>query len=170
MRNPRKEQILRLYPHFIATANTILHATPDAEDAVQNALLYVMSLSDDKETTDGWLLQLVRNRAITVLRGRGVAEERDAGFLDETHAGYDGEQLILLRDLERVLYSAMSALPDNLRDATYWAYCIGDGQERSSREVAEIMAKSKSAVCSYLNEARSILANKLEDWKNVKRY
>lgn len=156
-----KKQFRELYRRYHRvmerTALAVLHDPHDAEEAVQEAFLRVIenfSKIDEIPCKDlgGWLVIIVRNEAITILRRR-----RCHLPLEEDWADFAGQS----RDLPD--YSSMvqlfARLPDTYRAVLEMKLVLG----WSSAEIARRLGLTESAVNTRLSRGRALLRKIFEE-------
>jgi RNA polymerase sigma-70 factor (ECF subfamily) len=144
MRGGDREAVGELYdryaPHAFAVAVRILGDQYAAEDVVHDAFVAVWQRMDrfdpERGTLRGWLLTVVRNRAIDRLRGTRPSVPVDVA--DEQsllRTGPNPTWELALESLSRVeIRGVMATLPDAQREAIELAYFGG----RTYREIAEL--------------------------------
>lgn len=150
-----KKQFRELYRRYHRvmerTALAVLHDPHDAEEAVQEAFLRVIenfSKIDEIPCKDlgGWLVIIVRNEAITILRRRRCHLPLEEGWAD-----FAGQS----RDLPA--YSSMvqlfARLPDTYRAALEMKLVLG----YSTAEIARRLGLTESAVNTRLSRGRALL-------------
>lgn len=150
-----KKQFRELYRRYHRvmerTALAVLHDPHDAEEAVQEAFLRVIeNFSKIYEIPckdlGGWLVIIVRNEAITILRRRRCHLPLEEGWAD-----FAGQS----RDLPA--YSSMvqlfARLPDTYRAALEMKLVLG----YSTAEIARRLGLTESAVNTRLSRGRALL-------------
>lgn len=156
-----KKQFRELYRRYHRvmerTALAVLHDPHDAEEAVQEAFLRVIenfSKIDEIPCKDlgGWLVIIVRNEAITILRRRRCHLPLEEGWAD-----FAGQS----RDLPD--YSSMvqlfARLPDTYRAVLEMKLVLG----WSSAEIARRLGLTESAVNTRLSRGRALLRKIFEE-------
>lgn len=156
-----KKQFRELYRRYHRvmerTALAVLHDPHDAEEAVQEAFLRVIenfSKIDEIPCKDlgGWLVIIVRNEAITILRRRRCHLPLEEGWAD-----FAGQS----RDLPA--YSSMvqlfARLPDTYRAALEMKLVLG----YSTAEIARRLGLTESAVNTRLSRGRALLRKIFEE-------
>lgn len=143
-----------------AVAVTLLGWGPDAEDAVQDAMLVgLRRIGDlrDPAAAGAWLQAVTRNECRARLRRRG--REVRVGDPDAVPAATSGpEQAIEEHALRDWVWSALESLPESLqvpvlmRDFT---------QARSYKQIAAACGVPVGTVRSHLHEARRRLTRRL---------
>ena len=122
----------------------------EAEDVCQSAFLKLMeqsSLTPGKEKA--WLMQVTANQCRNLLRSSWW---RQTEALDETLPAADGSG-------DSSVQSAVMALPPKYRVVIYLRYF----EEYSTKEIAEVLHISQSAVTTRLERARKMLKPMLEE-------
>ena len=133
-------------------AVSILRSPPDAEDAVQQALLNAWAAR--KKASPGlekaWLMRIVINESLTILRKRRrTLPTEDFPALAAPEAD----------DSAAALHAAIRALPESLRTPLLLKYMEG----MTEKEVAAALALPLSAVKNRLFRARKALQKALNE-------
>lgn len=133
-------------------AASILRSPPDAEDAVQQALLNAWAAR--KKASPGlekaWLMRIVINESLTILRKRRrTLPTEDFPALAAPEAD----------DSAAVLHAAIRALPESLRTPLLLKYMEG----MTEKEVAAALALPLSSVKNRLFRARKALQKQLNE-------
>lgn len=133
-------------------AVSILRSPPDAEDAVQQALLNAWAAR--KKASPGlekaWLMRIVINESLTILRKRRrTLPTEDFPALVAPEAD----------DSAAALHAAIRALPESLRTPLLLKYMEG----MTEKEVATALALPLSAVKNRLFRARKALQKALNE-------
>lgn len=132
------DMLYRLALHYVKS-----HA--DAEDVVQETLLAFLTHSVPKEREKAWLLKVVVNKSMDILRRR----KRHAPFEEDVAAPLSA--VSLSEELEK-----LSALD---REIVYLFYYEG----YTSKEVATLVNKSEAAVRKRLQRAKAQLKILIEE-------
>lgn len=132
-------------------AVSILRSPPDAEDAVQQALMKAWAAR--KKASPGlekaWLMRIVINESLTILRKRRrTLPTDDFPTLAAPEA-----------DDSAALHAAIRALPESLRTPLLLKYMEG----MTEKEVAAALALPLSAVKNRLFRARKALQKQLNE-------
>jgi RNA polymerase sigma factor (sigma-70 family) len=150
---------------ILFTAMTMLKNNEDAEDATQETILIMFRHLDQLKSLDAidaWILKIVRNRCIEILRKRSkryteddiddetvnVAEE-NREFLPEAYAED--------KALSDRLYEIVCTLPEKRREAVLMYYY----DDLSYKEIAKITGTSIKTVSTNLMKARKMIKDKL---------
>lgn len=127
---------------------------PDAEDAVQEAFLRLLSCKKDFENDEhllNWLMLVTANICRDLLRSGWRRKRQDTGELPEqTAAPEDADTRLAVRQ-------AIDALPPDYRGVVYLYYY----EEYPVRRIAAALGLSETAVRSRLDRARKRLRKKL---------
>ena len=137
---------------FYRMAVSILRSPPDAEDAVQQALLNAWAAR--KKASPGlekaWLMRIVINESLTILRKRRrTLPTEDFPALAAPEAD----------DSAAALHAAIRILPESLRTPLLLKYMEG----MTEKEVATALALPLSAVKNRLFRARKALQKTLNE-------
>lgn len=159
-----------------AVALNLTRNAADAEDLTQNAVVKALRFHDKfKEGTyiKAWLLTILRNTFINEYRRRSRmpiqvelsgTEASDAPLAPKA-TGDDGQVEALLELLDDEVRHAVAELPDDFRNAVIMA----DLQEKSYKEIAEIMGCPIGTVMSRLYRGRKILREQLTHYAHDRR-
>jgi len=145
----------------IGVAVRLLGSMDDAEDVVQDAFLAVWRSLDSYDPARGtvrtWLLSIVRNRALDVLRSRRAhpmtALNEEASFADTT----DVARLVELRLDGSRARSALAELPQAQRSTLEMAYLSGLSHQEIASRTAEPLGTVKGRVRLGLHRLRLLL-------------
>lgn len=139
----------------------------DAEDIVQEAMLRAFKYLDrfTGENFRPWLLQIVRNTAMTWLArnrsGRVVfmadAEAAEAAAPSDTARAESPEEGLLRQDLTEEINRAVADLPVEFREVII----LREMQDLSYKEIAAVIDVPIGTVMSRLARARKILTSVL---------
>lgn len=156
MEDTRRDGFLALYQRNIARVYQIcrlhLKNAADAEDAAQTVFLNYWKTKPefrDAEHEKAWFIVAARNQSRDMLRAWWRCHRADSRELEKAMHFDSPEDGELMREL--------LALPTKCKDAMYLYYYEG----YSSREIAEMLECSESAVRSQLCEGRKKLKIKL---------
>ena len=127
-----------------------------ADDVVQDAMLRALRYYHGfrGENARAWLLQIVRNVAMTRLK-RGseelVADDSAVAALETAH---DGPETALMRqDEQRLLHDLLDGLPVELRECLV----LREIEELSYKEIARVVGAPIGTVMSRLWRGRKLL-------------
>lgn len=146
----------RYGPRMERTALRILRDQRDAEDAVQNAFLQVIRHfekidSIPCEELPFWLVSIVKNEALTILRKR----KRELSFEDwdaVTEAAEDVSSYHELVDL-------VQRLPETYRAVLEMKLLLG----YPDKEIAALLGPTETAVSTRANRGRALLRKIMEE-------
>lgn len=156
-------------PHLDAgyrLARWLMRNDDDAQDVVQEASLRALRYFRTFAGGDGraWFLSIVRN-ACAGWRGRGRRMATDC-FDDEEHSNVrptpDPEALLLKTDDASLIARAMRNLPDRV----HRLLVLREFEDRSYRELADLMDIPIGTVMSRLSRARGALRDELDSELN----
>jgi len=148
------EQLVRRHlSAAIAVALAILNDSDDARDVAQDALVTSLTQLDDLtrgEAFRGWLLRIVRNRALDRRRSATRFPKVDAAAADlvEARDGPDGEAA--RGELRERLHAAMATLPEVEREVLL----LHDLEGWKHREIGEKLGMLEGTVRHTLFRAR----------------
>jgi len=132
----------------------------DAEDVCQDAFIAALerlATLRDPDRFEAWLLEIVRNRSLNLLRSRRVRSEEP---IDEALARGGGPNPE--RDAERAalrddLLTALAALDETRREVTL----LHDVEGWRHAEIADRLGMPEGTVRYHLHEARKALRERL---------
>jgi RNA polymerase sigma-70 factor, ECF subfamily len=131
-----------------------------ADDVVQDAMLRALRYYHGfrGENARAWLLQIVRNVALTRLKRAGAespASEADAESASQAaEVARDGPETALMRqDDQRLLHELLAGLPVELRECLI----LREIEELSYKEIARIVDAPIGTVMSRLWRGRKLL-------------
>jgi len=161
-----KQLISKMYEkhcrRMFAAAKQITNDKGDAEDAVQNAFVSIVKNIgriniDDEEAMRGYLLTVVKNEAVNILRKRKDSEPVDemTGIAD----GCDVEFLTEKREVFEYAVKIMSAMDEKYRAPLYLSTVMGF----SIKEVAKTLGRDHKTVKVQISRARKMLADALTE-------
>jgi len=159
------ELVVRHYSAAYRTARAIVRSHPDAEDAVQDALMHAYSrLSSFRGDAafKTWLVAIARNVAITRLRARRRRERTmappDTARLDQLRSCEPSpEDCVLDGERRRRMARCIDALPDRLRDALRLAH----SGRHSYKQMGTLLGAPTGTIKSRVHEARLVVIGSL---------
>ena len=168
--------LAELYDRFgrvaYGLAQRIVRDAALAEDAVQDAFLTIWRTASrflpERAKASTWILTLVHRRAVDLVRRE---ERRRAEPLEATTpVGRDvpADEVAWLRLERERVQRALSALPDQQREAIELAYYGGFTQSELADRLGEPLGTIKSRMFSGLATLRELLAEdnlEEEEWK-----
>jgi len=129
-----------------------------ADDVVQDAMVRALKYFGGfrGENPRAWLLQIVRNVALTRLKGSAeLAPVEDHEVLQVSNDSRDGPEATLMReDDQRFLQKLLAGLPVELRECLV----MRELEELSYKEIARIIDAPIGTVMSRLWRGRKLLA------------
>ena len=156
-----------LLPHLDAAHNLarwLLRNAPDAEDAVQDALVRALTFFDSFHGEDGrgWLLAITRNTCYDRLRKNRRPAEMAGAASDLERAADDApspEAEQLRRADERRVRQGLESLPAEYREALI----LREVEGLSYKQIAQVTGVPIGTVMSRLARGRKRLAAALEE-------
>lgn len=128
-----------------------------ADDVVQDAMLRALRYYHGfrGENARAWLLQIVRNVALTRLKRSGAEAPADAASESQSvEVAHDGPETALMRqDDQRLLHELLAGLPVDLRECLI----LREIEELSYKEIARIVDAPIGTVMSRLWRGRKLL-------------
>lgn len=156
-----------IMPHLNSAYNLarwLTHGHSEAEDIVQEAYLRAFKFFDSFHGEDGrvWLLGIVRNTFYTWYQ-QNKTQNKNTPFGEDLHgeniecfksSDDNPEQILMQKDSQRVLNSALRALPIEFREVMV----MRELEELSYKQIAEIVQIPMGTVMSRLGRGRKQLA------------
>lgn len=128
-----------------------------ADDVVQDAMLRALRYYHGfrGENARAWLLQIVRNVALTRLKRSGAEAPADAAAeFESAEVAHDGPETALMRqDDQRLLHELLADVPVDLRECLI----LREIEELSYKEIARIVDAPIGTVMSRLWRGRKLL-------------
>jgi RNA polymerase sigma-70 factor (ECF subfamily) len=146
-------------------AYRILRDESLAEDAVQEAFLGLWrsagSFLPERAKASTWILTLVHRRAVDLVRHE---QRRRGESLDDAPAAADAsaEEAAWLRFERERVQAALSALPDQQREAIELAYYGGYTQSELAERLGQPLGTIKSRMFAGLSRLRELLDDETE--------
>jgi RNA polymerase sigma-70 factor (ECF subfamily) len=128
-----------------------------ADDVVQDAMLRALKYFSGfrGENARAWLLQIVRNVALTRLQGGKLQASEEVEALSvPTHDPNEPESELMRADDERLVQRLLAGLPVELRECLV----LREIEELSYKEIARIVNAPIGTVMSRLWRGRKLLA------------
>jgi RNA polymerase sigma-70 factor, ECF subfamily len=162
---------LTVWPHMRTAYNFarwLVRNDHDAEDIVQESFMKAFKALDTFRGGDArvWMLAIVRNTAMTFLRGRkpGVTVNWSIQDHDPVDRGPDPERGLLDQSRREQVRQAISQLPLEFRDVIV----LREMEDLSYKEIASILSIPMGTVMSRLSRARTLLLAELGVPKEVR--
>lgn len=150
------EHLVRLHMRAAYTvALGVTHDAADAEDVTQDAFVTALEKLDDCEPArfSGWLLSIVRNRALNFRRSQAVRNPAPLTVLEATPSSsnpeHDAGRAILRDDLT----AALARLSETQRQVVL----LHDLEGYKHREIGDLIGISEGASRFHLSTARATL-------------
>ena len=128
-----------------------------ADDVVQDAMLRALRYYHGfrGENARAWLLQIVRNVAMTRLKRAGEETVGDANSASvAVEVAHDGPETVLMRqEDQRLLHDLLGGLPVELRECLI----LREIEELSYKEIARVVGAPIGTVMSRLWRGRKLL-------------
>ena len=132
----------------------------DAEDVVQDSFIAALEKIEDCKDPDrfsGWLLAIVRNRALNFRRRQVVRAAVPLSVLNATTSSASPE-----RDTARELLRAeLTSALDELTETQRQVVLLHDLEGYKHREIGDLLSISEGASRFHLSTARALLRAKL---------
>lgn len=138
-------------PQFTAIISGMVKCEETTRDILQRAYLSIWTNASNYDASKAqpftWMLVIMRNRALDVLRERkrrGEHEELDEGIIDDESPSPDIQAR--LQQVGSLLSSQLSVLPARMSQAIMLHVIEG----HSCREIGELMGESPNTVKSWI--------------------
>lgn len=146
------ETLIRRYrPKSVELASAILKDPHLAEDAVQEAFVFLLTrLGDlrDPSAFWGWFRQIVRTQCTRIIRRR--KESLQSEVADTAAQAPSPDAYVEAEDLRRIVRNALSALPDVTRRTAEMFYF----EERCCTDIGQELSIPAGTVKRRLHDAR----------------
>jgi len=155
-----------MWPHLRAAYNFarwLVRNDHDAEDIVQESFMKAYAAASDFRGRDprAWLLAIVRNTTINLLRKRRT--DRTVAWREEMPEPADTadspEASLITESRRRQIRAAIQALPDDFREALV----LREFEGLSYKEIASVTNAPIGTVMSRLSRARALLLEQLQE-------
>jgi RNA polymerase sigma-70 factor, ECF subfamily len=160
-----------LWPHLRAAYNFarwLVRNEHDAEDVVQESFVKAFMGLERFRGGDSrvWLLAIVRNTAMSMLRRRKseVAWPADEGAPEPVDHGEDPESAVIASARRRQVRAAIEQLPDEFRETLI----LRELEGLSYKEIAGVLNIPMGTVMSRLARARDLLMRELTAERGVR--
>lgn len=154
------EQLVRLHMRAAHTVALSVTGDPaDAEDVAQDAFITALEKLDDVEPArfSGWLMSIVRNRALNFRRAQTVRAAAPMEVLDATASNASPERDAGDSRLRAELTQALAQLTETQRQVVL----LHDLEGYKHREIGELIGISEGASRFHLSTARAALRDLL---------
>jgi RNA polymerase sigma-70 factor (ECF subfamily) len=151
---------------MVFMARAILHNQQDAEDAAQECMIAMhrklYSLRDPR-AFDGWMLQILRNSCLSILRknkrecGNETETSNEMYDIKEKDASMIPELCIENKEQQTLLYNTIMGLSKKQRETVFLFYYEGLSYE----EIATHTHTTISTVGTNLSKARTTIKKRL---------
>ena len=161
-----KQRLTLMYEKYsrrmYTAAKRILNSGEDAEDAVQNAFVSVAKRMGsiniyDEDALCGYLIAVVKNEAIDVLRKRKNTVPEDE--LTDTPDSFDTVFETEKREVFEYAVKIMTQMDDIYRAPLYLNVVMG----YSPKETADVLKRAPATVRVQISRAKQMLAEKLKE-------
>jgi RNA polymerase sigma-70 factor, ECF subfamily len=150
------EQLVRMHMRAAYTvAFGVTNDDADAEDVVQDSFLTALERLDDCEPArfSGWLMSIVRNRALNFRRAQGIRAASPLEVVAKTTSNSNPEHDAARTELRGELTEAMAKLTETQREVVL----LHDLEGYKHREIGELIGISEGASRFHLSTARAAL-------------
>lgn len=155
------EQLVRLHLHAAYTvALGVTNDPADAEDVTQDAFITALErIEDCKDPArfSGWLLSIVRNRALNFRRSQTVRNAAPYAALETTPSASNPAEDVSRSFLRQELTSALATLTELQRQVVL----LHDLEGYKHREIGDLLSISEGASRFHLSTARAALRARL---------
>lgn len=161
------ERLVRRYlPAAVAVGLAVLADPEDARDIAQDAFVTALERLDELTRDDafkGWLLRIVRNRALDRKRSQVRFPKVDVTVLDLVDRGDSPEREAARAELRDRLTRALSTLPERERQVLL----LHDLEGWKHREIGEKLGMLEGTVRHVLFRARRMMRSELGPMEEV---
>lgn len=151
------EQLVRLHMGSAYTVALAVTADPaDAEDVAQDSFIAALERLDDCKDPDrfsGWLLTIVRNRALNFQRARSVRSAVPLTVAENTASSSSPERDTARSLLRADLLDALATLTETQRQVVM----LHDIEGYKHKEIGDLIGISEGASRFHLSTARALL-------------
>jgi RNA polymerase sigma-70 factor (ECF subfamily) len=158
------EELVRLHLRAAySVAYAVTNDSNDAEDVTQDAFIAALERLDevDPDRFSGWLLRIVRNRALNLRRSQSVRSAKPLAEAVDARSTSDPQ-----RDADRsILRDDLSAAMRELTETQRQVVMLHDLEGYRHREIGEVLGISEGASRFHLSTARAALRSLLTDGK-----
>ena len=144
-----------------STALAVTNDPTDAEDVAQDAFIAALERLDECQDPDrfsGWLLRIVRNRALNLQRSQGVRAAQPLGDAATAPSSADPARETDRALLREQLTAALGELTETQRQVVL----MHDLEGYKHREIGEVLGVSEGASRFHLSTARAALRKLLD--------
>jgi len=147
--------------HVYSLALHILQRRDEAEDITQEVYMKLWRHINDVEYEQAkpWLMAVTRNLCIDQLRARKHIEDVDSMELESLDVWSQPSKALADSRLSEWLKNAIASLKEPYKSLLV----MSDVQQKSQREIAEVLQLSASQVKVYLHRARRQLRGLLQE-------
>ena len=159
------------YHKLYKEADSIVHNAYDAEDVVQEFMIYICDHINKFRALEccvlpSYLVMCIRRRCINFLKRRETQKKHTIGSIDNEQYFFDYpdteisvEEKVLLNLKFEQVQEAFSQLPQSTRDILQYKYFL----ELTDAEIAELLGIQKNSVRAYLTRARKAVCRICEE-------
>ncbi len=130
----------------------------DAEDVAQSVFLRLAANPQDVKNPESYLYRSAINGALDLLRSRKVGREVELDNAQSVATGASPEHSLSDRELRRWIRNALA----DLTPRTAEMFALRYFEERSNREIAQMLGTSQAIVAVVLHHARAKLKKRLQ--------
>ena len=164
----RNEQAIRItsdkYGHYCkAIARNILNNEEDAEECVQDAMLWLWENKDMlviQSSLSNYLFSIVHHRAINRIKQQEVKSRVENYFYEEMQSLIDDTNFYLIEELTIRIQEAVETLPESYKEA----FVMHRFKNMSYKEIAEILGVSPKTIDYRIQQALKQLRIELKDY------
>lgn len=157
------ERLVRLHLRAAySVAFAVTNDPNDAEDVTQDAFIAALERLEECKDPDrfsGWLLRIVRNRALNLRRAQNVRAAKPLADAVDAASGADPERDASRAMLREELTAAMNELTETQRQVVL----LHDLEGYRHREIGAVLGISEGASRFHLSTARASLRALLTD-------
>ncbi len=170
----RGDALAELYdrhaPRLLALVTRILGSRDDAEEVVQEALIYAWNhaarYDSNRSSVSTWLVLIARSRAIDRLRSARVVERTHSGFLHEEgnlHTSPEGARNVFDQQRGRRVREELARLPAEQAEILRMSFFAGLSQSEIAAATGIPLGTVKTRTLLAMKKLRTALRAEIRD-------
>lgn len=160
------QQLYRLHVRYLAAlCSRYIRREEDVKDVLQESFLKIFAAVDSfeyrgKGSLRAWMARITLNEALSFLRSNSRLDTVD---IDDANVSTIAEELSTDDVPTDVLHRFVSELPDGYR-TVFNLYVVED---KSHKEIAQLLGITPSTSATQLYKAKAVLANKIKEYRKT---
>ena len=160
------QQLYRLHVRYLAAlCSRYIRREEDVKDVLQESFLKIFAAVDNfeyrgKGSLRAWMARITLNEALSFLRSNSRLDTVD---IDDANVSTIAEELSTDDIPTDVLHQFVSELPDGYR-TVFNLYVVED---KSHKEIAQLLGITASTSATQLYKAKAALANKIKEYRKT---